>query len=335
MLFSHQYQIASKLSRFFDSTMVVTADSSLERAEVRGMKVLSSKWESGKKLRSIFRFFLIVLPHLLRYRKHLIVFSHMAEVQAMLIAPICRLLRIRHYLWYAHASSSFYLKVCHIFATAILTSTRGSCPLQSRKVRPLGQGVSTEGYENIESFPSFPPVRWYYVGRLDPSKKVDQAIVSLEFLKTEIPEITFDIYGGPSSAKYNWYLKSLQSIVSQKGRDKWIRLHGPVLNSQIPEIAEMHDAFIHMYSGSLDKVLIEACMAGRIIVTTNEEFLNLFYPGRYQMVSPQELIRQQFRVLMHAPKIERESELKQNLEHVREHYSLDSLVKRIVSELDK
>ena len=108
---------------------------------------LSTKIPSG--LNSEINF----LKFLGKYRKF-IIFSHMTEVQSGIIAPISKLLGIRHLLWYAHKSKSKYLVWNNIFVDEILTSTSGSCPIKSHKIKPIGQGIDQNlfPHKNINDF---------------------------------------------------------------------------------------------------------------------------------------------------------------------------------------
>lgn len=280
MLFSHQQEIASELSKYFKHTYVVTSGPDFGSA-TKNVSIFSTNWSEGKHIRSVLRLYFHAIPILLRYRKDSVVFFHMVDVQAFLLTGICKLLGIRNYLWYAHKTSSVYLKVAAPFLTGIFTSTRGSCPLKGNKVIAIGQAVRTKSDNDSIPLASAKPNDWYHVGRLDPSKNLEDIISVLEDFRKEYPDIKLTIYGKASSRSTEEYASRLIQKYSANGYPDWLTFYGELQHSQLSNLSLQHDGFIHAYQGSLDKTLVEAAMLKRVIVSANPEF-SLEFEGRDQ-----------------------------------------------------
>jgi glycosyltransferase involved in cell wall biosynthesis len=270
-LFSHQREIAIELSRHFDQTIVVTSDPRIDSVP-QGLTAFSTNWAEGETFRNVLRFYLVTLPIIFKHRKDSIVFSHMVDVQAFLIAGFCKLLSIRHYLWYAHKSKSLFLRLSAPFLDKIFTSTRGSCPLNIAKVFPIGQAVRIDNGAHPLRKAGNPPISWYHIGRLDPSKKIEDIIFVMQQLHNRFPNVELHIYGVASSESTQSYAKDLVRQFSTPYYKRWLTFHGELNHALLEEVSMRHDGFIHAFQGSLDKTLIEAALLKRIIVSANPEF---------------------------------------------------------------
>ena len=84
-------------------------------------------------------------------KKFTVLFSHMTSVQSAFISPITRVIKLKHYLWFAHTSNGILLKVSRLLTNGIITSTRGSCPLKGSKVYPIGQSINSQKFKKKNS----------------------------------------------------------------------------------------------------------------------------------------------------------------------------------------
>ena len=143
-LLSHQVEAVNELSKYFGKVTVITGRVGLH--EVSGnVQILTSNWIAGKPLQSGLKFVLLATRFILRNR-NTVVFSHMTEVQSALFCIPLRIFRVRHYLWYAHTYKSIYLTLNHFFTDGIITSTKGSCPIKSSKVFPVGKAINFDNF---------------------------------------------------------------------------------------------------------------------------------------------------------------------------------------------
>ena len=112
---SHQVQAVNALASEFDQVLVLTGQ--LGVCEVLpNVTVMSTNWVAKQPIRNSMRFLSIAIPIVITQR-FVSVFSHMTEVQSALIAPVIKVLGIRHYLWYAHTTRSKYLVWCYFWLT--------------------------------------------------------------------------------------------------------------------------------------------------------------------------------------------------------------------------
>lgn len=329
MIFSHQPKVALAISRFFDSTLVLTSEPVNNTEYEERLAVRYSGWIRGKRFLSSIKFLQTVVPHIWINRKSLVVFSHMTNTHSFLIAPICWLLQVKHYLWYAHRSLPFSLIFAYPFLTGVLTSTVDSFPFKAHKVHYLGQQVDSQPFQSSLQDANLPPLRWYYIGRIDPSKDIEIMIQFLESIKNKYPGITFDIYGGISSDRLHTYWTKLQNDLKIQGRSNWITYHGPLPNNKVASIADAHDAFLHAFNGSLDKSLVEATLAKRFVLTSNQSFLAEFHEHHQFTGSKLEVLHEQFNTLTAMSSIEAKAELNRIYEHSLQEHSLQNFVPKL------
>ena len=273
LVFSHQLETVNQLINEFTHTTVVTAEATTEQ-DFDNLKVISTNWVEGRRIKSALRFLRTVVPIVIKNRD-LVVFSHMTDVQSFLIAPLCWLLRMKHILWYAHMSRSPFLYLSYPFLTRVLTSTTGSCPIKGHKVLDIGQSVDANIFAS-ESTPSFPPLRWYYVGRIDPSKRVEHVINAIMRVRRMGWHIQLDIFGTASSQETKPYESDLHEKFRQQIAEGWLKFKGPIAREEIREMALQRDGFVNAFVGSLDKTIVEAVLSRRLIATNNPEYLKSF-----------------------------------------------------------
>jgi len=333
MLFSHQREIALELSKYFEETHVITSDGQFDSSP-DNVSVSSTNWSEGKIIINVLRFYVCAIPVLIKNRKNSVVFFHMVDVQAFLLAGICKLLGIKNYLWYAHKASSVYLNLAAPFLTRIFTSTPGSCPIKGKRVTPIGQAVKIPSIVDLVPSLREEPISWYHIGRLDPSKNIDEIILALKELRKIHPAIKLSIYGKASSNVTEEYASGLIKNYSTGEFRNWITFHGELEHSLLESVSLQHDGFIHAYQGSLDKTLVEAAMLKRIIVSANPEF-SVEFEGQEQVanVDVGTLLRYKLEMLYKTSVATRLECINHNFElAVREH-SMDVWLKRLVSEL--
>jgi glycosyltransferase involved in cell wall biosynthesis len=272
-VFSHQVETAILLSQSFSSTTVVSGkvESGLTIDDVQ---ICSSHWREGQNLRNSFRFLRQVVPVLVR-KRNLVVFSHMTNIQSLLLLPLTKMFRIQHYLWYAHVSSHWSIKILGRYLDGILTSTPGSCPLKGERVFYLGQSVDPSMFKFKEDFAS-PIAKFVHVGRFDPSKKIETILSFILEYRDKNPCATIEIIGSPSSSSTEGYR---QAICTQYGEaDSWVKFTPALPRESLPGRLLQFDCFVHAFQGSLDKTLIEATLSGLPVITLNTEYERIFGP---------------------------------------------------------
>ena len=85
-----------------------------------------------------------------------------------------------------------------------------------------------------------------------------------------------DIFGKPGNVAAEKYLEKVAAVQEIKSQELPITFNGPIARDLISDIAEQYGAFLNLFSGSLDKTLIEATLMGMPVVTWNKEYCSQF-----------------------------------------------------------
>jgi len=272
-VFSHQIELVNKLAIHFDRVTVLTGQKGICRVP-SNVQVVNFEWIAGKKVSSLLRF-LSAFLQTIRKDTYSVLFSHMTSTHSFFISPVTKLLRLKHYLWYAHASNGLYLRVSKLLTNGIITSTPGSCPLNGEKIYPIGQSINKNKFEKRQLL-NYPIKNLIHIGRLDPSKNVDLIIQSVESYRKTYPELTLEIVGSPSSEIYKDYAQDLIAKFSSTPYNVWLKFTPYIQRENLPKLLRSKDGFIHSFQGSLDKTLVEATFSGLPTITINTEYLNFF-----------------------------------------------------------
>jgi glycosyltransferase involved in cell wall biosynthesis len=270
-IFSHQQQIVTGLGSYWGEIHVITGKVGKYNS-LPNVFVHNSSWVPGERFGSVFRFLRIFL-RVTRQNDFYAIFSHMTEVQSFLIAPYCRVMKFRHYLWYAHASRSKYLKFVVFFANKIITSTPGSCPITGGKVLAIGQSVNEEQFKFINR-KNRALLNFVHFGRLDKSKGIQEIIDLSSKIRIERPGLTLTLIGNPSNAENQEWADDLRNRYASESN--WVKFVAGANRNELPELIGRFDIMLHAFQGSLDKTLIEATMLGIPVATLNREYLKEF-----------------------------------------------------------
>jgi glycosyltransferase involved in cell wall biosynthesis len=330
-VFSHQIGIVNELSKSFEKVTVLTGKIGSYNVSAN-VRVFSSNWQSGKKLSSVAKFMFVFLRLLILNRFSLI-FSHMTSVQAALISPVTRILRIKHLLWYTHTSDNFALRVCNLFTNGILTATAGSCPLSSSKVHVIGHSIDTRIFKRKPS-PIFPLSSFVHVGRFDSSKNIRLIIQTLQNLRSTKSDVSFTNIGLPSGEANATYY---QNIISEFDRDKnftWIKFESSVPRQTLPSLLNNFDCFIHAFNGSLDKAVLEATFIGLPVVTINPEYKKIFGSWDKGNRLSEHTLLEELNFLLSLTKEELNTELERRYQIAQKDYELEGWAQRVITVMD-
>lgn len=292
---SHQVEAVESLSEHFEQTFVISGKIGRYRT-IPKITVLDSNWIPGQSIRNSVKFLLRISRIILRHRSKVVVFSHMTEVQSALIAIPLRILRVPHFLWYAHAHESIYLKWVHFWATGIITSTNGSCPIRSRKVHAVGQAINLSTFEMTKENVT-PMKSLVHVGRADPSKGIETIYEVVSRVRKDFPELELSLIGEPSNLEARQHFDSFARKTIAEQNYGWLRLLPSIPREEISKTLLSHDIFIHAFRGSLDKSILEATAVGLPVVTQNVEYLNQF--GQW---SDESSLESELRAVLKSPK---------------------------------
>ena len=272
-LLSHQAEIVNLIAREFDHISVLTGR--IGKVTIPSNVTLKSyNWVRGKKLSNIFN---LIKSYILIKKNNDItmMFSHMTFMQSLVILPLTKLQRVRHYLWYAHKSKNIYLQLSARFFDGLITSTRDSCPVRNGKIYPIGQTINSDKF-TPKNLIDFPIIKLVHIGRFDPIKNISEIIGVVEKSRVYFPNLTLDIIGSASSISSTKYEQEVKSQFVHSVTQGWLKFFPGVPREEIPYILEKSHAFIHSCNAALDKVILEANLSNVPVVTSNEEFVKSF-----------------------------------------------------------
>ena len=87
---------------------------------------------------------------------------------------------------------------------------------------------------------------------------------------------TLDIFGRPANLESEKYFLNVWSSDQVKIQGSSINFHGSIERALVSNVTENYDVFLNLFSGSLDKTLIETTLMGLPVVTWNREYCAQF-----------------------------------------------------------
>ena len=330
-VFSHQVDVVNKLADKYDQVTVLTGLIGTYKVS-SNVKVFSCNWIAGKRFFSLYRFMMKFLQ-LLGRNKFTCIFSHMTSVQSTFISPITRVLRIRHYLWYAHTSNNIYLQISRALTNGIITSTPGSCPIKGRKVYAIGQSVDSKVFDKKLELET-PIIKLIHIGRFDPSKNIESIVADVKQLRDEHPGLKLNIIGSPSSDKFQQYMESVKSKFMADVQIGWLAFTPAVERIKLPNELKKYDCFVHAFQGSLDKTLVEATLAAIPVVTVNKEYLKIFGKWSNSNSDNQITLTSELRFILNLDATAITKEVDRRYEIARTNHDIEGWISRLVNVLD-
>lgn len=198
---------------------------------------------------------------LLRKESIDVIFTHMYPEFALLSVPLAKLRGKSLIMFYAHGKVGIPLRIAHIFADKILTSSPEGCRIKSSKVIVLSQGVDVERFK--------PGKKGDYLLTVSRVSRVKRHEVVINALK-ELCDVRLVIVGPVTDEKYSSELKAL---VSELGLNERVEFAGAVPHSQIDDYLSNCLLFISASeTGSLDKTTLEAMACKKPVLVCNEAF---------------------------------------------------------------
>ena len=256
----------------------------------------------------------------------------MTDVHAAILAPLTWLLKMRHILWYAHAKNSKYLIWSSFFVSKIVSSTPGSCNLgiNKRKVLYINQGIDSKNFPYFARSPKKNHKVLYY-GRLDPSKNIHIFPDLVSELNRSTDTYSIDVFGRPTNLEAEKYFFDVVSSRKSKGQEASITFHDSITRALIPYIAKKYDIFLNLFSGSLDKTLIESTFMGMPVITWNREYCSQF--GTWSNSSVREsldFIIMEFEFINSLTETKLNKEISRRLELAIRNHSFEGWINRLV-----
>jgi len=273
--FTHTWvnKLAERVERLYVLALAVGRYSLRDNIELFSM----GKERGNSRLERLVNFNRVV-ARLIITRKVDLVFIHMCPRYAILVAPYARLMRVPMVMWYAHGGVNRELRIAHSLVDRVITSTGGGFRLKSAKVSIVGQGIDTDRFKP-------PDVRKegntviLSVGRISPIKDYETLIGAADVLANRKGrrDLQFVVVGDVGAEAQREYLDKIKRMVRECQLERYFRFVGPVPHPEVVRYYQDCDVFVNLsHTGSLDKAVLEAMACGRVPITCNEAFEDLF-----------------------------------------------------------
>ena len=198
------------------------------------------------------------------------VFFHMGAIYNVLAAPFFLVRRVKgtkFYWWKTHGHINWLGRLGLVFVDRVFTASEQSFPIGSKKRVVVGHAIDIEQFSTSSA--QRPPVI-LVVGRVMPRKQTKEAILVFKKVSEKYPEATLRIIGPQPDASY---LSLLQDLISELGLETQVSFVGPLPQPLLA--GEYRNASVLINTSrtdSIDKVVLEAMVAGVIPVTSTKSF---------------------------------------------------------------
>jgi glycosyltransferase involved in cell wall biosynthesis len=197
--------------------------------------------------------------------------AHMSPIYAVLAAPLLRPVGVPVVLWFTHWKPSRLLRLAERLSNKVVSVARGSFPLSSDKVIPIGHGIDMAQFPCQDRGDATPPLRALALGRTSPAKGLEAIVRAVLLVRERGVPVELEIRGPSETAEEREHLAYLQRLASEA-----VRVEPPVPRTRLPETFATTDVLVNNTAeGSLDKVVFEACASCLPVLASNPSFVVL------------------------------------------------------------
>ena len=197
--------------------------------------------------------------------------AHMSPIYAVLAAPLLRPLGVPVVLWFTHWKPSRLLRLSERLSNRVVSVARGSFPLPSRKVIPIGHGIDMSQFPCQDHGDGKPPLRALALGRTSPAKGLEAIVKAVLIVRERGVDVELEIRGPSETREEREHLEYLKRLASDA-----IRVEPPVPRTRLPDTFAQTDVLVNNTAeGSLDKVVFEACASCLPVLASNPSFVVL------------------------------------------------------------
>ncbi len=311
----------------------------LEKGDIEGLhkniKIFSVR---GKKINNVFLrkikdFFIFQKLVFKNIRKINGIFCHMNPEYTISVWPQAKLFNKKIVSWYAHKQITLRLRLLEKMADKILTPSKESFRLKSKKIKITGHGIDIEKFKPSENKSQNDIFSIISVGRISPTKNLETLIKAINVLvnKKNIKDINLKIIGEPGLKNHETYFESLKEMVEKMNLQSYIKFIGSIPNKLIPEKLTVSDIFINLSNtGSVDKAILEAMSSEVIPITSNVAFNNILKQELLTKQHNHEMLAQKIINIKNKSREDKEILQKNLRKIVTENHNLNNLVAKIV-----
>ena len=274
--FTHTWvnKLAERVEKLYVLALAVGRHSLRDNVELFSM----GKERGNSRLERLVNFNRVV-ARLIITRKVDLVFIHMCPRYAILAAPYAKLMRVPMVMWYAHGSVNPELRIAHSLVDRVATSTKEGFRLKSAKVSIVGQGIDTDKFKPLGVRKEGNTKVILSVGRISPIKDYETLVKAADILvnRNGRKDLESLVVGDVGTEAQRQYLDRIKEMVRECQLERHFHFVGAIPHSEVVRHYQDCDVFVSLsHTGSLDKAVLEAMACGRMPITCNEAFEDIF-----------------------------------------------------------
>ncbi len=199
-----------------------------------------------------------------------VVLAHMVPRYALLADGPARRHGARLYLWYTHAAVDARLVRASNVVAKVFTASHESLRLDTPRRVVTGHGIDLHHFGRRDEDPVDPP-RILAVGRLTPAKDPLTVIEAIRLLHASGRDLRLDLVGGGLTVADKAYGERVREALARSGIEQCVTLAGEVPYRDIGGWYDRASVVVNAsFTGSIDKVVLEAMASRRPVVSCNE-----------------------------------------------------------------
>jgi len=205
-----------------------------------------------------------------------VVLAHMVPRYALVAARPSARAGARLYLWYTHKGVDARLRRAVTLVQKTFTASEESLRVETPTRVVTGHGIDTDHFD-------LPPVDWsarpqvLSVGRLTPKKDPLTLISALAEVRASGHDVRVDWVGGGLTSADVGFADEVRAAIAEASVEDAFVLRGEVPYSAVQGYFESASVLVNAsFTGSVDKVVLEAMAARRAVLSCNESFPPIF-----------------------------------------------------------
>lgn len=264
------------------------------------------------------------------------IFCHMNPEYTIAIWSYAKIFGKKIVSWYTHGTVSWRTKALTILANKILTASKESFRINSKKVVITGHGINTDLYKPSAEKKSDEKIfRILSVGRISPTKDYETLIKAMDFLvnKKKIKDIKTEIIGAPGLLIQINYFESLKKMVVEMNLGEFVKFLGALPPQEAVKYYQNADLFINLSgTGSIDKTVLEAMACGCLVLTSNEAFFDILDKDFLVEKNQPEKLAEKIKRVINLSDQDKKTITDKFREKVFKEHNLDSLALKIIGQ---
>lgn len=258
----------NNISKNYDNIFLITLKGDFYQLnpKIKAYKLYDS---SSNKLKALIKFYNCLFRILSKHKIERC-FSHMNPLFLSLTFGFLKILGIKTILWYTHPAITFKLRVATFFSDIVITASKKSFPLKTKKLIPIGHAIETNLFTKLKTNKKYISC----VGRISKSKNIDVLIKAFSLLNIDKQLL---IVGSPLTRNDILYRNGLVDLIADLKMKNKVKFIDSVKRDNLVKFYNESIVHVNLTSeGFLDKVTLEAMSCGTISLSSNSGYNNVY-----------------------------------------------------------